>query len=64
MGRPITREVKLKNGFYIEVRQKGSNRGIKIRRESYTQIQLAIKRYESMYSVKYIGEIKNGKAVD
>lgn len=61
MARPITREIKLKNGFYIEVRQKGASRGIKIRRESHDQIQLALKRYENIYTVRYIGEVKDGK---
>jgi hypothetical protein len=61
MGRPVTREITLKSGFYIEVRQKGALKGIKIRRDSYDQIQLAIKRYENTYTVRYIGEVVNGK---
>ncbi len=63
MARPVTREVKLKNGFYIELRRRGENKGIKISRESHAQIQMAIKRYENMYDVHYVGEIKNGKVV-
>lgn len=63
MARPVTREVKLKNGFYIELRRRGENKGIKISRESQAQIQMAIKRYENMYDVHYVGEIKNGKVV-
>jgi len=34
MGRPPTRPAKLKDGFYIEVHNKWSNSGIKIRRET------------------------------
>lgn len=63
MARPVTREVKLKSGFYLEVRRRGENKGIKIWRESYNQIQMAIKRYENLYDVHYIGEVKNGKVV-
>jgi hypothetical protein len=63
MARPVTREVKLKNGFYIELRRRGENRGIKIWRESQDQIKMAIKRYENMYDVHYVGEVKNGKVI-
>lgn len=63
MARPVTREVKLKNGFYIELRRRGENKGIKIWRESYDQIQMAIKRYENMYDVHYVGEVKGGKVI-
>lgn len=61
MARPVTREVKLRDGFYIEVKQKGALKGIKIRRDSYQEIQLAMKQYKNAYTVNYIGEIKNGK---
>ena len=63
MARPVTREVKLKNGYYIELRRRGENKGIKISRESPDQIKMAIKRYENMYDVHYVGEVKNGKVV-
>lgn len=63
MARPVTREVKLKNGFYIELRRRGENKGIKINRETYDQIQSAIKRYDNMYDVHYVGEVKDGKII-
>ena len=63
MARPVTREVKLRDGFYIEVKNGGAQKGIKIRRETYAAIQLAIKQYTNGYNVRYIGEIKNGKPV-
>ena len=63
MARPATREIKLKDGFYIEVRQIGAMKGIKIRRDTYDQIQLAMKQYKNAYDVHYIGEIKNGKVI-
>ncbi|MEM9675734.1 MAG: hypothetical protein ACFB15_07905 [Cyclobacteriaceae bacterium] len=58
MARPITRSITLKSGYYIEVRQKGEPKGIKIRRDTYPQIQAAIRRYEHLYEVKYLGEVK------
>ncbi|HLT72617.1 MAG TPA: hypothetical protein VKZ75_08185 [Cyclobacteriaceae bacterium] len=61
MARPVTKEIKLKSGFYIEVRQKGALKGIKIRRDTYQEIQQAIKQYENAYSVHYIGEVRKGK---
>lgn len=61
MARPITREIKLKDGFYIEVRTKGALKGIKIRRDSYNEIQSAIRQYKNAYTVNYLGEFKNGK---
>lgn len=64
MARPVTREVKLKSGFYIELRRRGEHKGIKIWRESYAQIKMAIKRYENMYDVHYVGEVKDGKILN
>jgi hypothetical protein len=63
MARPSTRGVKLKNGFYIEVRNKGAHSGVKIRRDSFEAAQLALDNYSKMHDVHYIGEIENGKVV-
>lgn len=63
MARPITREVKLRDGFYIEVKSKGAAKGIKIRRDTYNEIQFAMRQYKGAYTVQYIGEIKGGKTI-
>jgi hypothetical protein len=63
MARPSTRGVKLKNGFYIEVRNKGAHSGVKIRRDSAEEAQLALHNYSKMHDVHYIGEVENGKVV-
>jgi hypothetical protein len=63
MGRPITREIKLRDGFYIEVKSKGAAKGTKIRRDSYNEIQSAIRQYKNAYEVNYLGEFKNGKTI-
>ena len=61
MGRPATKPTKLKDGFYIEVRNKGSKTGIKIRRDSEKAMLLAVKEYERIKDVVVLGEFKNGK---
>ena len=46
MARPSTREKRLKDGYYMEVRNNGGERGIKIRRESKEQIDSAMEEYK------------------
>ncbi len=64
MGRPPTRPKKLRDGFYIEVRNKGSKTGIKIVRNSKEEMQKAIKDYSKTKDVIVLGESKNGKWVE
>lgn len=65
MGRPPTKPIKLKDGFYIEVRNKGAKTGgIKIRRETKAQLEQTIKDYQRTKDVVVLGESKNGKWVD
>ena len=64
MGRPPTRPKDLKDGFYIEVRNKGSKSGIKLRRDSKTEMLQAIKEYERIKDVTVLGESINNKWVD
>ena len=64
MGRPATKPTKLRDGFYIEVRNKGSRTGIKIRRDTKEAMMLAIKEYERVKDVIVLGEFKNGKSVN
>lgn len=64
MARPVTRDITLKSGFYIEVCRIGANKGIMIRRETYDQMMMAYSKYDAAtYDVKLIGEIKKGKVV-
>ena len=63
MGRPATKPTKLRDGFYVEVRNKGSRSGIKIRRDTKEAMLLAIKEYERVKDVVVLGEFKNGKAI-
>lgn len=61
MGRPATKPLDLRDGFYIEVRNRGSKTGIKIRRDNKKQMEFAIKEYERLKDVIVLGEYKNGK---
>jgi hypothetical protein len=64
MGRPPTRAKKLRDGFYIEIRTKGSTSGIKIIRENEEDMIQAIKEYERSKEIIVLGESKNGKWVN
>ena len=64
MGRPSTREKKLKDGYYIEVRNKGSKSGIKIRRETVEEMNQSVIDYSRAKDVVVLGESQNGKWVE
>jgi len=64
MGRPPTKPKKLKDGFYIEVRNKRSSSGVKVRRDTREQMEQAIKEYERTKDIIILGESVNGKWVD
>jgi hypothetical protein len=64
MGRPPTRIKKLRDGFYIEIRTKGSSSGIKIIRQNEDEMFQAIKEYEKSKEIVVLGESKNGKWVN
>ncbi len=64
MGRPATRPTKLKDGYYIEIRNKGSKSGVKLYSGTKLQMHRAIKMYERSKEVIILGESVNGKFVD
>jgi len=64
MGRPATKPAALKDGFYIEVRNKGSKTGIKIRRDDKQGMLHSIEDYERSKDIIIYGELKNGKWVN
>ena len=57
-GRPTTRAKGLKNGFYLELRVKGSSKATRIMRETFDQIKLAETQFSNKI-VKYLGEVKD-----
>lgn len=65
MGRPPTRPARLKDGFYIEVRNEGSkSNGIKIRRDTKEEMLQAVENYARIKDVQILGELKNDKWQD
>ena len=64
MGRPPTRPKKLRDGFYIEIRNKGARTGIKLRRDTKEEMLIAKKEYEKIKEVIVLGEFKKGKMVN
>lgn len=63
-GRPATKPARLKEGYYLELCNKGSNSGVKLRKETMEEIELAIKQYERVKTVTYLGHLKGGKWLD
>jgi hypothetical protein len=59
MGRPPTRPKRLKDGFYIEVRSKGANSGMKIRADDEAAMNQAAAFYARNKEVVVLGEHKN-----
>lgn len=64
MGRPATRPAKLKDGFYIEVRNKGARSGIKIRRDNRADMLEAVKDYRKLKDITILGESVNDKFIE
>ena len=61
MGRPSSKPKDLRDGFYIEVRNKNSSSGVKIRRDTKEQLREAIEEYKESKDVIVLGESRNGK---
>ncbi|MFA5573471.1 MAG: hypothetical protein WC994_00290 [Brumimicrobium sp.] len=65
MGRPPTRPAKLKDGFYIEVRNEGSRtNGVRIRRDTKEEMIMAIEDYRRIKDVIVLGEYRNEKWIN
>lgn len=63
MGRPATKPARLKDGFYIEVKNLGSG-GVLVRRDTKEQMLLAAEEYSRMKEVIVLGEMKSDKWLD
>jgi len=64
MGRPPILPKKKKDGFYIEVRNKGAKSGTILIRDSHQSMMQAAKQYEVTKDVIILGEHKNGKRLE
>tara|TARA_B110000438_G_C15318793_1_gene438579 strand:+ start:235 stop:462 length:228 start_codon:yes stop_codon:yes gene_type:complete len=63
-GRPSTKPPKLKDGFYIELKMKGSSSSIKIIRKNMEEVERAIAQYSKNKMTRYLGQVKNGQWLD
>ncbi len=64
MGRPSTKPKDLRDGYYIEVKNKNQKSGIKIRRDTSSQLLMAIDEYKVNKEVVILGKQENGKMKD
>lgn len=64
MGRPPVLPKKKKDGFWLEIRNKGAKTGTIIIRDSRQAMMQAAKQYENTKDVIILGEHKNGKRVE
>ncbi|MCC8358339.1 hypothetical protein [Salinimicrobium sediminilitoris] len=64
MGRPSTKPKDLRDDYYIEVRNKNQRSGVKIRRDTISQLQVAIDEYKENKEVVILGKQENGKMKD
>lgn len=64
MGRPSTKPTDLRDGYYIEVKNKNQKSGVKIRRDTRSQLLNAINEYKGIKEVVILGKQENGKMRD
>lgn len=64
MGRPPVLPKKKKDGFWLEVRNKGAKSGMILIRDSHEAMMQAAKQYQNTKDVIILGEHRNGKKVD
>ena len=59
-GRPRTGQIQLRDGFYIEVCNKGMKKGVKIRSENKKAMEDAADHYKRYKEVIILGEYNSG----
>lgn len=64
MGRPPVLPKKKKDGFWLEVRNKGAKTGMILIRDSHEAMMRAAKQYQNTKDVIILGEHRNGKKVE
>lgn len=64
MGRPPTLPLKKKDGWYLEVRNKGAKSGTVLIRDTEEAMHLAARLYQNTKDVIIMGEHRNGKKVE
>lgn len=64
MGRPPILPKKKKDGWYIEVRNKGAKSGLILIRDSQEAMMQAARQYHTTKDVIVLGEHRGGKRVE
>lgn len=64
MGRPITKPKRYRDGFYIEVKNKGEKSGIILVRNTKEEMLKAIDLYSRTKDISILGESRNGKWIE
>jgi hypothetical protein len=64
MGRPPILPKKKKDGFYIEIRNKGAKSGTIIIRDTEVAMMQAARQYQGTKDVIIMGEHRSGKKVE
>ncbi len=64
MGRPPILPKKKKDGWYIEVRNKGAKSGLILIRDSQEAMMQAARQYQTTKDVIVLGEHRSGKRVE
>jgi hypothetical protein len=64
MGRPPVLPKKKKDGFWLEVRNRGEKSGIVLIRDSYEEMMRSARQYATTKEVIILGEHKHGKKVE
>ncbi|MFH1005016.1 MAG: hypothetical protein V1781_05935 [Bacteroidota bacterium] len=63
-GRPPTKPSRLRDGYYLEVRNEGMGTGIKIQKETEREMLTAAEEYrKTNKKVLVLGLYKNGKPI-
>jgi hypothetical protein len=61
MARPLLMFKKLRDGFYIEVKNRGAKNGMKLRSENRESMEDNAKLYKINKEVMVLGELRAGK---
>ena len=59
----MAKAVKLRDGYYIQVSSANAEKPVKIWRETKAQIKQAIRQYEGLKDVKYLGKVVKSKFI-
>lgn len=60
MGRPPTKPVTFRDGFYIEVRSKDADKGVKVRSDTEQEMLANAEMYKRSKIVVVLGQMKKG----